>query len=157
MSLSPAQIAQIHAEIDALADPSSHRYGQLLQWQNVLNPVWHYGIGLSDTHIFDTGGLLRPFESRNGTRVLGIDPLAFSPEHTIERAKQALTVFAAWNYNLLGWNCEHLGRLIATDQPRCYQSRPVWWLCNLTPAGDHKTAHRIFCDHLRQVDPNLLR
>lgn len=156
MSLPRDQIKTTIAAIDALAEPSSHRYGQLLQWQNFLNPVWHYGIGLSDTHILDTGGILRPVESRNGTRVLGIDHLAFAPEQTIERAKQALYVFAGWDYNLLGWNCEHLGRLIATDQPRCYQSRPVWFLCNLTPNGDHKTAQRLLRDHLRQVNPGLL-
>jgi hypothetical protein len=157
MLLSVEQIEKTRADIDALADPASHRYGQLLRWKNFLNPVWHYGIGLSDSHIVDTGGILRPVEKRKGARVLDIDDLAFPPAQTIERTKHALTVFSDWNYNLLGWNCEHLGRLIATDQPRCYQSRPLWWLCNLTSEGDHKNAHRIFCDHLRQVDPNLLR
>ena len=27
----------------------------MLPWQNVLDPFWHYGIGLSDLYIFDTG------------------------------------------------------------------------------------------------------
>ena len=31
----------------------SKRYGKLLNWQG--GPIWHYGIGLSDDKIFDTG------------------------------------------------------------------------------------------------------
>jgi hypothetical protein len=30
-------------------------YGRLFNWQNPPDPFWHYGIGLSDTHIFDPG------------------------------------------------------------------------------------------------------
>ncbi|MGB7440079.1 MAG: hypothetical protein WA919_03350 [Coleofasciculaceae cyanobacterium] len=35
-------------------------YGCLLNWQNPPDPFWHYGIGLSDTQIFDTGRGLCP-------------------------------------------------------------------------------------------------
>jgi hypothetical protein len=49
-------------KIDRLANPLSKRYGQLLNWQNLPDPFWHYGIGLSDTHIFDTGRGLRQFK-----------------------------------------------------------------------------------------------
>ncbi|WP_199336753.1 hypothetical protein [Oscillatoria sp. FACHB-1407] len=62
MPLSLNQIEQSLKAIDRLTDPSSRRYGRLLNWQNPLDPFWHYGIGLSDTHIFDTGRGLRPFE-----------------------------------------------------------------------------------------------
>ena len=144
-------------EINYLSNPSSQRYGRLLNWQNPPDPFWHYGIGLSDVYIFDTGQGLRPFEKKDAKFVLGIDSIAFKPERTIKRLKHALDVFADWDYNLTGWNCEHLARLIATDQPRCYQSQPIWWLCNMTPDGDHKTAHWIFQDYLKRVDPSLTR
>lgn len=152
MSRSIEQIQQTIAEIDRLANPNSDRFGRLLNWQNLPDPFWHYGIGLSDTHIFDTGGGLRPFERHSAKFVVGIDHIAFEPEQTIERLKQALYVFADWQYNLLGWNCEHLGRLIVTDRPRCYQSKLIYWACNLTPEGDHKTAHWILQNYIKTED-----
>lgn len=155
MTLSPEQIEKAIQEIDRLTHPASERYGRLLNWQNPPDPFWHYGIGLSDTHIFDTGRGLCPFARGEAKRVLGIDHLAFSPDQTIKRLKHALHVFANWDYTFTGWNCEHLGRLIATDQPRCYQSSPLWWLCNMTPEGDHKTAHQIFRDYLQAIEPDL--
>ncbi|MBD2580671.1 hypothetical protein [Oscillatoria sp. FACHB-1406] len=157
MSLSLNQIEKKIEEIDRFANSSSQRYGRLLNWQNPPDPFWHYGIGLSDTHIFDTGRGLIPFERSEAKLVVGIDQIAFKPKLTIARLKYALYVFADWEYSLTGWNCEHLGRLIATDCPRCYQSSPIWWLCNMTPEGDHKIAHRIFNDYLKKVDSSLNR
>ena len=157
MPLSSDQIERTIESIYSLTDSSSNRYGRLLNWQNPPDPFWHYGIGLSDTHIFDTGQGLRPFKRSEAKFVLGIDHLAFHPDQTIKRLKYALYVFADWKYTLPGWNCEHLGRLIATDQPRCYQSSPIWWLCNITPEGDHKTAHQVFYDYLREVESDLVR
>lgn len=157
MPLSLEQVEKTIEAIDRLVDPSSKRYGRLLEWQNRYNPVWHYGIGLSDTHIFDTGGGWCPFERKQAEFVINIDHIAFEPKQTIERLKHALHVFNGWEYNLLGWNCEHLGRLIATDRPRCYQSSLIWWMCNMSPEGDHKTAQKIFRDYLEKVDPSLVR
>ena len=144
-------------KIDRLANPLSKRYGQLLNWQNLPDPFWHYGIGLSDTHIFDTGRGLRQFKKNEAKLVVGIDHIAFKQKQTFERLKQALYVIASWDYTFTGWNCEHLGRLIATDRPRCYQSKPIWWLCNMTPEGDHQTARQIFQDYLSKIDPCLIR
>jgi hypothetical protein len=149
------QIEQTIAVIEHLVNPDSDRFGRLLNWQNSPDPFWHYGIGLSDTHIFDTGQGLCPFERTEAKLVLGIENIAFQPTKTIARLKQALYVFSDWEYNLVGWNCEHLGRLIATDQPRCYQSRFMWWICNLTPSGDHQTAQQVFRDHLLGIDVSL--
>lgn len=151
MSLSLNEIKNVIEAVDRLIDPSSKRYGRLLNWQNSPDPFWHYGVGLSDTHIFDTGQGLCPFERTDVNFVVGIEDIAFSPEQTIERLKQALYVFSGWEYNFTGWNCEHLGRLISTDQPRCYQSGFLWWLCNMSPEGDHKTARQIFQDHLSKI------
>jgi len=141
-------------EIDRHSDPTSQRYGILLNWQDLPNPVWHYGIGLSDRYIYDPVGRC-VFEKKHAKLVLGIDSIAFAPAKTIERLKHALCVFADWNYNITGWNCEHLSRLIATGQPRCYQSKPIWWLCNLTPDGDHKIARLVFENYLGQTNPEL--
>ena len=156
MSLTSDRIEKTTQVIDSLTDPSSNRYGRLLNWQNPPDPFWHYGIGLSDTHIFDTGQGLRSFERNEAKFVLGIDHLAFPPEKTIKRLKHALYVFADWEYTLPGWNCEHLARLIATDQPRCYQSKPIWGLSDMTPDGDHKTAREVFHNYLRKVEPDLI-
>lgn len=157
MPLSLNEIEKTIESVERLVDPLSERYGRLLNWQNLPDPFWHYGIGLSDTHIFDTGQGLCPFERNETKFVFGIDDIAFKPEQTIERIKQALYVFSDWQYTFTGWNCEHLGRLIATDQPRCYQSSFLWWICNMSPEGDHKTAHQIFRDYLMRVDPRLVR
>ena len=157
MPLSPDQIEKTTEAIDLLVNPSSSRYGRLLNWQNPPDPFWHYGIGLSDTHIFDTGQGLCPFERSDARFIVDIEHLAFPPDQIIKRLKQALSVFADWEYTLPGWNCEHLGRLIVTDQPRCYQSSPIWWLCDMTPEGDHKTAQQVFHSYLSTVDPDLIR
>ncbi|MBW4672466.1 MAG: hypothetical protein KME60_34885 [Cyanomargarita calcarea GSE-NOS-MK-12-04C] len=157
MPLALNEIEKTIETVECLVDPSSERYGRLLNWQNPPDPFWHYGIGLSDTHIFDTGQGLCPFERKEAKFVVGIDDIAFEPEQTIERLKQALHVFSNWEYTFTGWNCEHLSRLIATDRPRCYQSSFLWWMCNMSPEGDHETAHQIFRDHLRRVDSSLTR
>ncbi len=144
-------------EIDRFVDSSSRRYGRLLNWQNPFDPFWHYGIGLSNTHIFDTGRGLCSFEREDAKFVVGIDHIAFEPNQTIERLKYTLSVFGSWEYTIPGWNCEHLARLVATNEPRCYQSQPIWFLCNLTPNGDHKTARQVFQNYLAFVAPSLNR
>ena len=149
-------VEQKIAEIEHYADPTSPRYGKLLNWQNG-DPFWHYGIGLSDTHIFDTGQGLQTFERHDAKYVIGIDSIAFSPNIAIARAIHALHVFHYWEYNFFGWNCEHLVRLIATDKPRCYQSKPIWFFCDLTPKGDHKTAREVFRKYLNKHAPHLNR
>ncbi len=157
MALSINEIKQTIEAVEGLIDSSSVRYGRLLNWQNPLDPFWHYGIGLSDTHIFDTGQGLCPFEKKDAKFVVGVDDIAFEPEQTIARLKQAIHVFSTWDYTFTGWNCEHLGRLIATDRPRYYQSSFLWWMCHMSPEGDHKTAQQIFRDRLILVDPSLTR
>ena len=157
MPISSNKVDQAIESIEHLVDRSSARFGRLLNWQNPPDPFWHYGIGLSDTYIFDTGQGLCAFERKDAKFVIGVEDISFEPEQTIERLKHALQVFSDWDYTFTGWNCEHLSRLIATDQPRCYQSSPLWWLCNMSPEGDHKTAHQIFRDYLMGIAPDLAR
>ncbi|MDG2992295.1 hypothetical protein L3556_15355 [Candidatus Synechococcus calcipolaris G9] len=149
MALSVNEIEPLICQIDRLGQPTSSRYGRLVSWQSFPNPVWHYGVGLSDTHIFDTGRILRPVEHPWAQPVTGVDDIAVAPDQAIARLKMSLTVFADWDYNLIAWNCEHYSRLITTDRPRCYQSRFLWWLANLTPEGDHKTAQRLLSRSLQ--------
>ena len=143
-------------ELERLIDIESKRCGLLLNWQSSQDPFWHYGIGLSDSHIFDTGRGLCPFLSDRAKLVVDIERIVFPPGKVIGRLKHAIHVFGSWDYNVLGWNCEHLARLIATGRPRSYQSAVIWMLCDLTPTGDHKSAARIFNDYLQANEPSLL-
>lgn len=142
--------------INACLDFESKRCGRLLNWQNPNDPFWHYGIGISDLHVFDTGRGLRVFERANCLRVAGVDGIHYTPKITIGRLMHALEAFKGWHYSLLGWNCEHMARLIATNKPRCYQSKLVWWLAGLDANGDHKIAKKVFEKHLRKHAPELL-
>ena len=105
--------------IDACIDFGSNRCGILLNLQNHGDPFWHYGIGISDLHIFDTGRGLRVFERAGCWKVLGVDTIHYPPTITIARLKHSIDVFGSWTYSLIGWNCEHLARLVATNRPRC--------------------------------------
>jgi Pentapeptide repeats (8 copies) len=140
-----------------LLDPKSKRYGSLLNWQNPSDPFWHYGIGLSDRYIFDTGKGLQPFEKKDAKIVEGIERIVFSPQQTIDRLIHAHFVFGDWAYSSLGWNCEHLARLIATDEPKSYQCQWTWWLSDLMPNGEHKAARQVFREYLAQNAPELNR
>jgi len=142
--------------IDACVDFGSNRCGRLLNWQNHGDPFWHYGIGISDLHVFDTGRGLRVFERPSCRNVLGVDSIHYPPTITIGRLKHAIDVFGGWKYSLLGWNCEHLARLVATNRPRCYQSKLAWWMAGLDPNGDHKIAKEVLENHLRMNAPELL-
>ena len=35
------------------------------------------------------------------------------------------------------------------------ESSITWWLCDMTPEGDHKTAQQVFHSYLSTVDPDL--
>jgi hypothetical protein len=44
MALPNRKIKEIIASIDQLIQPKDQRYGRLLNWQNLGDPFWHYGI-----------------------------------------------------------------------------------------------------------------
>ncbi len=138
-------------------DPTSQFYGRLLNWQGA-DSFWHYGIGLSDTQIFDTGRGWQPFERHyvDTKFVLGIDEISYAPDKTIKRLIHALRCFKNWDYGLLGWNCEHLGRLVATNQPISYEvRRQPWPIPQLNHDGWHPTAEHDLRDYLLQQAPDL--
>lgn len=137
------------------SDPQSPFYGKLLNWQG-QDGFWHYGIGLSDTQIFDTGRGWQPFAMSHvrAQFVLGIDEIACSPEQTIQRLIYALKCFQHWNYGLLGWNCEHLGRLVATGQPVSYEvKKQPWPIPQLNHDGWHPTAAQDLQGYLQHHAP----
>jgi len=158
MGLSSIQIEERIRDIQGKVDPTSQFYGKLLNW---WNRNWHYGIGLSDRYIFDTGQGMHPFErSHVGARiVLNIDHIAFPPDQTIQRLIHALRKFGWWNYGLLGWNCEHVARLVATDDPRCYELQNQPWPIGFLIRGNkrHPHAKQDFRAYLAEHAPSLNR
>lgn len=145
----------MHLGLDCRLDPKSPRYGRLLNWQNPPGPFWHYGIGLSDLEIFDTGQGLRAFQREEAKLVILSGDEAIAPPIVIRRLSTAAEFFDSWKYNFLGWNCEHLARLVATGKARCYQSQSIWWACDLTSKGDHRSAARLFEEYLLNNDPEV--
>jgi len=109
-------------EVDT--DLSSPFFGRLLNWSHGWSElsIWHYGIGLSSDTIFDTGRGLCVFKPDFEPKfVIGVEEVHFSPTKTVQRLLHALDVFKDWQYGLLGWNCEHLARLVATGDPVSYE------------------------------------
>ncbi len=87
---------------------------------------------------------------------MNIAHLHLPTKQTSSRLKYAMAVSENWDYSLLGWNREHLARLIATNQPRCCQSRAVWWIAVLTPHGDNLATLAVFNQHLTRHEPALI-
>lgn len=157
MPYSPSEINERITRIHAHADPKSARYGRLVNWKDPFwkDLVWHYGIGLSDTHIFDTGQELCCFgSSHHGAKhVLGVNDLHYAPGAVVERLCWALQVFGGWDYGFLGWNCEHLARLVATGEAKSYGVKEKLIF------GDqwhHKEAEHKFMGFLNKQAPHLL-
>ena len=156
MAITEQAVAVLIREIRRAGNPESRRYGRLLNWTDGL--VWHYGIGLTDLLIFDTGKGMQVFRHRLPPKhVLGVDDSHFNPEQTVERLIHAIQVFRQWDYGLLGWNCEHFARLVATDDPVSYEVlKQPWPIPALNHEGRHPTARRELRAHLRRHAPELL-
>jgi acyl carrier protein len=129
-------------DIERCSNFDSPRYGRLLNWPDKTG-IWHYGIGLSDTYVFDTGAVWRAFEKFDAKFVIGVDNLHQPSEKVISRLKLAVQVFESWRYDFIGWNCEHLARLAATGEARCYAIGPILGVEVLGPGINHD-ANRIF-------------
>lgn len=158
MSISDYQLERIIEDIHSFIEPSSQFYGRLLNWKG-NDGFWHYGIGLSDSKIFDTGRGLKSFDSHyvKAKFVKGIDEITFPPDKTIQRLIHALKRFQGWEYGLLGWNCEHLARLVATNRPISYEVRKQPWpIPDLNHRGKHPHAKKDFASYLSGKAPELL-
>jgi len=126
----------------------SDYYGKLVNWHS--DGVWHYGIGLSDDYIFDLGGNLDVFEKGDRKISFVKEVRHFSPDQTIQRLAHALSCFKDWHYGLLGWNCEHYSRLVATNVAICYQVKKSP-LAFLNHGGYHPTAVQDLTDYLNNL------
>ncbi len=147
-------------QIELHSDPTSSRYGCLLHWFGSPGLAWHYGIGLSDTHFFNTGPQdwrILPAADRGIHPVPGIPTQ--DPAIVMGRLRHSLVLFESWPYDLLAWNCEHLARLVVIGDPICEQiSRfPILgsllsWACQ---GGRHPTAGSELDRWLACHDPDL--
>ena len=158
MSISEHELEKVIDQIHHSIDPSSQFYGKLLNWKG-NDGFWHYGIGLSDHEIFDTGRGMKPFDSHyvKAKFVRKVEDITFPPDKTIRRLVYALKRFREWEYGLLGWNCEHLARLVATNRAISYEvKKQPWPIPDLNHGGKHPHAKENFKKHLSDKEPDLL-
>lgn len=158
MGISERELANVLEDISCSVDSLSQLYGRLLNWKG-QDSFWHYGIGLSDSKIFDTGKGFKSFESHHVKVkfVKNVDSIAFSPEKTIQRLTYAVRRFREWDYGLLGWNCEHLARLVATNQAISYEvKKQPWPIPELNHNGKHPHAKEDLYNYLQNNAPELV-
>jgi hypothetical protein len=158
VSISQHELEEVINQINVLADSSSQFYGKLLNWKG-SDGFWHYGIGLSDHKIFDTGRGMKPFDNHyvKAKFVRKIEDISFPPEKTIRRLICALKRFREWEYGLLGWNCEHLARLVATNRAISYEvKKQPWPIPDLNHGGQHPHAKEDFKRYLSENALDLL-
>jgi hypothetical protein len=142
------RILEIYREIDT----KSKYYGRLVNWQ--ATGVWHYGIGISNTLIFDTASLTL-FDKLDLDVRLVPDVQKFRQSDTIDRLCTAIMCFHNWDYGLLGWNCEHFARLVSTDLAISYEVKKLPFpLPQLNHNGYHPQATKLLCEY-RESHPNL--
>ena len=151
MALTKDEIYYKLQDIRNHVDPTSKYYGRLLEWKDAdYFGVLHYGIGLSDNKIC-SGGHYVTFDRKwnPDARIINED-ISFEPYVVINRLYAAIEAFKDWDYSVFGWNCEHVARLLAYNDPKCYQTIPVFFLCNQTRWGQHKTAKEYFQRYLEE-------
>ncbi len=135
------RILEIYQEVDT----SSKYYGQLVNWYKT--GVWHYGIGINNTSILDTA-VFELFKKSDLNIRLVPNVQKFTPAETIDRLCMAMMYFRDWDYGLLGWNCEHLARLVATDKAISYEVKKLPFpLPQLNNDGWHPQASRLLKEY----------
>lgn len=134
--------------VSRLGDSHSNFYGKLVNWHS--KGFWHYGIGLSDEHIFDLGENLDVFHKEDREIKFVMKVKHFSSEKTIRRLAHALCCFKDWHYGLLGWNCEHYSRLVVTNVAISYQVKKSP-LAFLNHGGYHPTAVQDLTNYLHSL------
>jgi hypothetical protein len=153
MPLSQEEAYQKVLEIHEKIDLNSQDYGYLVNWYEGVS--WHYGINLKENLIFDTGGF-SIFERNARDFFVVPDVQIYSPNQTIERLCYALICFREWDYGLLGWNCEHIARLVASNSPISYEVKKLPFpIPQLNHDGWHPNAKEILNNFINQ-NPNLI-
>jgi hypothetical protein len=141
LDLAKERIFEIYQKVDT----NSKYYGRLLNWCSL--GVWHYGIGISNNLIFDTGSLAL-FERVDLEIRFVPNVQIFLPSETIDRLCAAILCFHNWDYGLLGWNCEHLARLVATDKAISYEVKKLPFpIPQLNHDGWHPQASRLLNEY----------
>jgi hypothetical protein len=152
LDIAKERILEIYQKIDT----NSKYYGRLLNWYKT--GVWHYGIGISNNLVFDTASL-KLFNRADLDIRLVPNVQIFTPSETIDRLCSAILCFHTWDYGLLGWNCEHLARLVATDKAISYEVKKLPFpLPQLNNDGWHPQARRLlneyresYCDWFARI------
>lgn len=122
-------------QINQYWNPYSSRCGKLIQSSSGL--IWHYSVALSDEYAVAWGpeggnktiglGKLNTHKiTSNFTNVENINYLAIDKIYT-NIINSIETFHSRWWYGLQGWNCEHWGRLVVSNQAICYQVAEVGW------------------------------
>ena len=151
MALNKDEIYYKIKDIKKKLDSSSKYYGKLLEWKDSdIFGVLHYGIGLSDNQICSGGHYVTFNRKWNPDAHIVNNKISLDPDIVIDRLIAAVEAFKDWDYSVFGWNCEHAARLIAYGDPKCYQTIPIFFLCNQTRWGQHKTAKQHFTDYLNE-------
>ena len=151
MALNKDEIYYKKLDIEKNADSESKYYGKLLEWKDRdIFGVLHYGIGLSDNKICSGGHYTTFHRKWNPDAHIINEDTTFAPEIVMERLFAAIEAFKDWDYSILGWNCEHAARLITYNDPKCYQTIPIFFLCNQTRWGQHRTAKKHFAEYLNE-------
>ena len=147
LDIAKERILEMYQKVDT----NSKYYGRLLNWCSV--GVWHYGIGISNNLIFDTASLAL-FDRVDLDIRLVPNVQNFSPSETIDRLCTAILCFHTWNYGLLGWNCEHFARLVATDKAISYEVKKLLFpIPQLNNDGWHPQASRLLNEY-RESHPD---
>ena len=106
--------------------------------------------------MFSPGEIFSVIKTSNYT--LKLTPTKALPSDlVIQRLIYALDCFKTWNYGLLGWNCEHYSRLVATNEALSYQVKfsPLAFLNN---GGYNPDAVNFFQKYLEQKNlTNLIK
>ena len=145
--LSENDILKLKNEIETKANSGSKLYGKLLEWQEGC--ANHYAIGLSDDYMFSPGGIFAVI--RTSKYQLKMTPTkALESNLVIKRLIYALDCFKTWDYGLLGWNCEHYSRLVATNEALSYQVK-FSPLAFLNHGGYNPDAVNLFQKYLKQL------
>ena len=141
LDIAKERILEMYQKVDT----TSKYYGRLLNWSSL--GVWHYGIGISNNLIFDTASLAL-FDRVDLDIRLVPNVQNFSPAETIDRLCTAILCFHNWDYGLLGWNCEHFARLVATDKAISYEVKKLLFpIPQLNHDGWHPQASKLLTEY----------
>jgi hypothetical protein len=115
--MTPQKIQSILIEINSSLDKNSNKFGKLLTWHDHRfgDNTNYYGIGLSDSLIFDTGKAFRRIDKNDSEMITNFESGQYSPEQTIDRLNFSVFCFQDWQYHQYTWNAEQLARLVISN------------------------------------------